>query len=190
MKSESSKWGAAGVALVGVVIGVALVSAGTTAVHWSGSLKFCSTFCHSMDEAYAAYKKGLHGTTRIGSEITCVDCHLKYESHRGLSQSQVVGLLMHKAESGFTSLWGEIRGTLKTKEMQIEKRPEMAETVTNWMKSTDYLSCRGCHNPQAMATAEQNPKANAMVSMMHKSMDESKQADCLACHPAAGHKYE
>lgn len=116
--NKNSKWFASGLVLVGIVVGVALVSAGTAVVHWSGSTQFCGTFCHSMDRVYAAYQHGLHGKTNVGFEVGCVDCHLKYESEKSISQAQVVGLLWHKAMSGSSSLWGEIRGTMSTPEKQ------------------------------------------------------------------------
>lgn len=78
--NKNGKWYGAGLVLVGAVIGVALVSAGTSVVHWSGSTEFCGTFCHSMDAAYASYKKGQHAQTFSGAKAECVDCHLKYES--------------------------------------------------------------------------------------------------------------
>lgn len=66
--NKNGKWYGAGLVLVGAVIGVALVSAGTSVVHWSGSTEFCGTFCHSMDAAYASYKKGQHAQTFSGAK--------------------------------------------------------------------------------------------------------------------------
>ena len=185
--NKNSKWYAGALVLAGVAAGVVLVSAGTSVVHWSGSTQFCGSFCHSMDAAYASYKKGQHFQTNSGFSVGCTECHLKYESTRGISQAQVVGLLWHKAVSGSTSLWGEIRGSLNTPEMQIAHRPEMAKTVTEWMRSTDYVTCRGCHDP---LNFKANP-AKPMVAPMHKALAENPKAkiDCLGCHPNAGHKY-
>jgi nitrate/TMAO reductase-like tetraheme cytochrome c subunit len=184
--NKNGKWYGAGLVLVGAVIGVALVSAGTSVVHWSGSTEFCGTFCHSMDAAYASYKKGQHAQTFSGAKAECVDCHLKYESVHSISQAQVVGLLWHKAVSGSNSLWGEIRGTLSTPEKQIEKREEMAEAVQKWMVSVDYVTCRGCHDVERMY----DPK-KPLIGAIHKGMgpNAEKKVDCLACHPTAGHNY-
>ena len=184
--NKNGKWYGAGLVLVGAMIGVALVSAGTSVVHWSGSTEFCGTFCHSMDAAYASYKKGQHAQTFSGAKAECVDCHLKYESVHSISQAQVVGLLWHKAVSGSNSLWGEIRGTLSTPEKQIEKREEMAEAVQKWMVSVDYVTCRGCHD---IGNMKVNP-AKPMVAPMHKAFADQPKTDCVACHSTAGHKYE
>ena len=152
--NKNGKWYGAGLVLVGAVIGVALVSAGTSVVHWSGSTEFCGTFCHSMDAAYASYKKGQHAQTFSGAKAECVDCHLKYESVHSISQAQVVGLLWHKAVSGSNSLWGEIRGTLSTPEKQIEKREEMAESVQKWMViSSRFSICFSSPAAAAMTSA-------------------------------------
>ena len=179
--NKNGKWYGAGLVLVGAVIGVALVSAGTSVVHWSGSTEFCGTFCHSMDAAYASYKKGQHAQTFSGAKAECVDCHLKYESVHSISQAQVVGLLWHKAVSGSNSLWGEIRGTLSTPEKQIEKREEMAESVQKWMVSVDYVTCRGCHD---IGNMKVNP-AKPMVAPMHKAFADQPKTDCVACHRPA-----
>jgi cytoChrome c-type protein napC len=184
--NKNSKWYASGLVLIGAVIGVALVSAGTSVVHWAGTNEFCGTFCHSMDAAYASYKKGLHFQTHSGATAGCSDCHLKYESVHGISQAQVVGLLWHKAVSGTSSLWGEIRGTMNTPEKQIEKRAELGEAVHQWMLSVDYVTCRGCHDVGNMKV---NP-AKPMVAPMHKAFADQPKTDCIACHRTAGHNYE
>lgn len=182
---KNSKWYAAAMVLVGIVVGVGLVSAGTSVVHWSGTNQFCGTFCHSMDAAYASYQKGLHAKTNSGYNVDCVDCHLKYRPKKDYSQAEVVGMLWHKATSGANSLWGEIRGTLDTPEKQIEHRAEMAEAVTEWMKETGFVNCRSCHD---MANFKENP-AKPMVSAMHKAMADNKETNCLSCHVNAGHQY-
>ena len=144
--NKNSKWFASGLVLGGIVVGGALVSAGTAVVHWSGSTQFCGTFCHSMDRVYAAYQHGLHGKTNVGVEVGCVDCHLKYESEKSISQAQVVGLLWHKAMSGSASLWGEIRGTMSTPEKQKAMQNELSEKYLKWARSTGFQNCRGCHD--------------------------------------------
>ena len=44
--NRNSKWFVGGLLIVGIVLGVALVSAGTAVVHWSGSTQLCGSFCH------------------------------------------------------------------------------------------------------------------------------------------------
>lgn len=182
---NKGKWCLAGIALVGVVVGVALVSMGTAVVHWSGSTEFCGSFCHSMDYVTAAYKKGQHYATKSGATAQCVDCHLKYESEHSISQAQVVGLLFHKAESGLSSLWGEIRGTLATPELQKEKQEELSEKYLTWLRANEYVTCKGCHNLERMEN-----KDKPMIAMMHKTMAKNPKTDCVGCHTNAGHKYE
>ena len=172
--NKNSKWFASGLVLVGIVVGVALVSAGTAVVHWSGSTQFCGTFCHSMDRVYAAYQHGLHGKTNVGVEVGCVDCHLKYESEKSISQAQVVGLLWHKAMSGSSSLWGEIRGTMSTPEKQKAMQNELSEKYLKWARSTGFQNCRGCHD---LNNFKVNP-AKPMVCCAGSSSP--------SCRPAAG----
>ena len=185
MTCEKGKWCAAGATLVGVVLGVALVSASTAVVHWSGSTEFCGSFCHSMDYVYAAYQKGQHAKTKSGATATCVDCHLKYESEHSISQAQVVGLLINKAENGLSSLWGQIRGTMSTPEKQKAMQPELSKKYLAWMQETGFMTCKGCHNFEKMA----NP-AKPVVAKMHQTMAKDPKTNCIMCHKTAGHKYE
>lgn len=185
MLSKNSKWYAAALVLIGCVVGVAVVSAGTAAVHAFGSTQFCGTFCHSMDAAYASYQKGMHFKTKSGATAGCSDCHLKYESQHSITQPQVVGLLWHKASSSMSSMWGQIRGTMNTPEKQIAMREELGAKYTEWQKSIGFGNCRGCHDLSKFAD---NP-AKPMIPMMHRGMAENPKADCLGCHKTAGHKY-
>lgn len=184
MSCENKKLFAGVAVLVGVVIGVALVSAGVSVVHWSGSTEFCGSFCHTMDAAYASYKQGLHYKTASGATATCVDCHLKYESKHSISQAEVVGLLWHKAVSGSNSLMGQIKGTINTPEKEEARRPILTEHYLEWARSVDWLTCKGCHNLQQMS----NPK-NPLIGELHRGMEKEGKADCYSCHPTAGHNH-
>lgn len=183
--SKNSKWYLAGVGLVGVVVGVALVAVGNSTLHWAGSNEFCGSFCHSMDNVRVAYEKGQHFQTKSGFTVNCVECHNLYKSDRHYAFSHVIGGLIHKAEAGFSSLSGEIRGTLKTPEMQVAKQAELGKKVHDWMKEVNFQPCRGCHDLANMAPNPQKP----MIPTMHKNMASNPKTDCLLCHKTAGHKY-
>ena len=133
-----------------------------------------------MDRVYAAYQHGLHGKTNVGVEVGCVDCHLKYESEKSISQAQVVGLLWHKAMSGSSSLWGEIRGTMSTPEKQKAMQNELSEKYLKWARSTGFQNCRGCHD---LNNFKVNP-AKPMVAPMHKMMADTPTASNATRPPA------
>ena len=184
--ANNSKWYVAGVLLIGAVIGIVFVGILTSVVHWAGSPKFCGEFCHSMDVTYAAYKKGDHFRTASGVTAGCSDCHLKNESNHFAGPIDYTALLIDKAIAGSKSLFGEIRGTMSTPEKQIEKRPEMATAVHQQMIDRNFSACRGCHDLSRMHNAKK-----PFIAKMHQNLDKDpkKPADCLACHPKAGHDY-
>ncbi len=182
---KNSKWYVAGICLIGVVIGIVFVGALTSAVHWAGTNKFCGEFCHSMDTVYVAYKNGLHGSTPTGVTAGCSDCHLKYHSNEHVGPVDYVLMLVDKVRAGSKSGWGEIRGTLNTVEKQINRRDEMAKEVHELFVERNFSMCLGCHDIEKM-----NDTKKPMISTMHKGMvKDGKVADCLACHPTAGHDY-
>ncbi|MFU0841518.1 MAG: Cytochrome c-type protein [Burkholderia sp.] len=180
---KNSKWYLAGICLIGVVIGIVLVGALTSVVHWAGTEKFCGEFCHSMDTTYTAYQKGQHFRTASGMTAGCSDCHLKYHSNEHVGPIDYVAMLWDKAKSGTSSFFGEVRGTMSTPEKQVAKRKELSEKVHKHMVDQNFSTCRGCHDLSRMY----NPKKPA-VAAFHKGFIE-KPADCLACHPTAGHNY-
>ena len=83
-------------------------------------------------------------------------------------------------------LLGQIQGSLSTHEKQLEKRKEMAEAVHKQMIERNFSACRGCHDLSRMHNAKK-----PFIAKMHQNLDKDpkKPADCLACHPKAGHDY-
>ena len=183
---KNTKWYIAGMLLIGAVIGIVFVGSLTSVVHWAGTNKFCGEFCHSMDTTYAAYKKGQHFQTASGATAGCSDCHLLNHSNEHVGPLDYTMLLLDKARAGTNSLIGEIQGSLSTPEKQVAMRKEMSEAVHKQMIERNYSACRGCHDISRM----HNPK-EPYIGQLHKSFDKDpkKPADCLACHPKAGHDY-
>ena len=183
---EKTKWYIAGVLLIGAVIGIFFVGSLTSVVHWAGTNKFCGEFCHSMGLTYAAYKKGQHFQTASGATAGCSDCHLLNHSNEHVGPLDYTMLLLDKATAGTHSLIGEIQDTLDTPEKQLAMRKEMGEAVHKQMLERNYSTCRGCHDISRM-----NNQKKPFVAQMHKNFDRDpkKPADCLACHPKAGHDY-
>ncbi len=184
--NKNSKWYAAGICLIGVVIGIVFVGILTSVVHWAGTPKFCGEFCHSMDATYAAYKKGQHYNTSSGATAGCSDCHLLNHSNEHIGPVDYTAMLLDKARAGSISLIGQIQGSLSTPEKQIEKRKEMADAVHKQMLDRKFSACLGCHDLSRM-----NDPKKPMIGKMHQGMvkDPKKPVDCLMCHPKAGHDY-
>lgn len=183
---KNSKWYLAMICLIGVVVGIVFVGVLTSVVHWAGSVKFCSEFCHSMDATYVAYQKGLHYRTGSGMSAGCSDCHLKNHSNEHVGPIDYVALLLDKAHAGSVSLIGEIQGSMSTPEKQLEMRPKLAAEVHEQMIDRNFSACRGCHEVEKMYNPDK-----PMVAEIHRGMgpEAEKKVDCLVCHPTAGHNY-
>ena len=183
---HNGRWTVAGLVVIGVAFGIVFSTGFSNAMHWAGSTAFCGVFCHSMDVTYAAYKKGLHYQTASGVSAGCSDCHLLNESNGHNNPVQYAALLADKIVSASHSGIGEVLGHLDTPEKQIEKRPEMAGNVLALMRERAFSSCLGCHDLSKMENETQ-----PVIARMHRKMaDATNPADCLACHPTAGHDYE
>ena len=107
-----------------------------------------------MDGVSYAWKQGQHARTPSGYTAGCSDCHLLNETNRPLTPVAYVELLFAKAKAGSISGFGELRGTLNTPQMWLEKRPELSKNVTDWMVSYNFRNCRGCHNLADMYNAK------------------------------------
>lgn len=183
---HNGRWTVAGLVVIGVAFGIVFSTGFSNAMHWAGSTAFCGEFCHSMDVTYAAYKKGLHYKTASGVSAGCSDCHLLNESNGHNNPVQYAALLADKIVSASHSGIGEVLGHLNTPEKQIEKRPEMAGNVLALMRERAFSTCLGCHDLSKM----ENEKKPVIARMHRKMADATNPADCLACHPTAGHDYE
>lgn len=137
-----------------------------------------------MDGVSYAWKQGQHARTPSGYTAGCSDCHLLNETNRPLTPVAYVELLFAKAKAGSISGFGELRGTLNTPQMWLEKRPELSKNVTDWMVSYNFRNCRGCHNLADMYNAK-----NPMVAKMHAGFID-KPTNCIMCHKTAGHNYK
>ena len=164
--------------------GILAVCFVVSAVNWLGSETFCSTGCHTMNGVAYAWKQGQHARTPSGYTAGCSDCHLLNETNRPLTPVAYVELLFAKAKAGSISGFGELRGTLNTPQMWLEKRPELSKAVNDWMVSYNFRNCRGCHNLADMYNAK-----NPMVAKMHAGFID-KPTNCIMCHKTAGHNYK
>ncbi len=182
--SQTGKWGTFWILVIGIVVGILCTAGLVGVVQRAGTDKFCTGWCHSMDGVTYAWKQGQHARTPSGYTAGCSDCHLLNETNRPLTPVAYVELLFAKAKAGSISGFGELRGTLNTPQMWLEKRPELSKAVNDWMVSYNFRNCRGCHNLADMYNAK-----NPMVAKMHAGFID-KPTNCIMCHKTAGHNYK
>ena len=169
----STKWGLGVLLIAGIFFGVAGWNVFHAALESTTSTEFCIG-CHSMrDNNYEEYKATIHFSNPSGVRATCSDCHVP----KGGWELYVAKLMAAK------DVWGEINGTLSTKEKFEAKRLEMAESVWADMKSNDSRGCRTCHSFEAM-DFEHQASADGVTQMQTAMTDGST---CIDCHKGIAH---
>lgn len=181
--TKRAKWITFWLLSAGFACGIFVICAMVTVVNYMGSETFCSTFCHSMNGVAYAWKQGTHARTASGKTAGCSDCHLYNASENTLGPIGYISLLGHKAVAGSHSLWGQIIGHFSTPQDWLDQRPGIEANEKQWFVSTNFHTCRGCHDLSLMWTAK-NPSIGAWHAMY-----QNQPLDCLSCHKQVGHNY-
>lgn len=156
----------------GVVIGVVGFVGFHSALELTTTTEFCVS-CHSMaDNNFVEYKKTIHYKNTSGVRAGCPDCHVPKS-----------GFQLYKAKLlAAKDVWGEITGTIDTREKFKDERLRMAKTVWSTMKANDSAQCRSCHSFDAMDFEHQRPKA---AKMQQAAKDGGT---CIDCHKGIAHE--
>lgn len=163
----------AGVLLLALAIGGAMLAAGAAGLAWTNTENFCIG-CHEMrDNVFAEFKGSTHDVNRSGVRAICSDCHVPREP---------VPMLRRKVAATF-ELWGHFTGKLDTKEKFEARRYEMAKSVWTTMIRNDSHECRNCHRAESMDPEKQSEKARARHA---KAQAEGK--TCIHCHFGIAHR--
>jgi cytochrome c-type protein NapC len=81
-------------------------------------------------------------------------------------------------------VWGNIFGTISTREMFVDARLELAQHEWARMKANDSLECRNCHGADYMDFTRQSPRA----AFMHGTYLVSGERTCIDCHKGIAHQ--
>jgi cytochrome c-type protein NapC len=165
-------WRVAGVAVVLVLVGLALMIGGATAIAWTNTEEFCIS-CHEMrNNVFAEFKDTIHDKNRSGVHVVCSSCHVPHDP-----------LPLIKRKIGATyEIWGKLTGVIDTKEKFRAHRAELAKRVWTRMLTTNSLECRNCHLVQSMDLDKESDKAKSRHA---KAKDEGM--TCIECHYAIAH---
>ncbi len=158
-----------------LLIGLGLSSGFAAAVHYTGTLEFC-TSCHEMrDNMYGEYQHSPHYKNVAGVRAVCSDCHVPHE-------------FFPKMRAKFLATLNEIpkwaMGTVNTREKFTAVRLEMAEHVWKQMKATNSRECRNCHSIEAMDLEAQDSGA---AKKHNKERMLARGETCIDCHKGIGH---
>lgn len=156
---------------------IALMLAGSAAsvafVQHTSSVDFC-TSCHEMrDTVYEEYKQTVHYNNVHGVRAACADCHIPHTWwDTAVRKVYAAKDIAH-----------HLLGTIDTKEKFDARRLIMAERVWEHMKENNSRECRNCHSFDAMALAEQKPRARKQ----HQNAQQDG-STCIDCHKGIAHK--
>jgi trimethylamine-N-oxide reductase cytochrome c-type subunit TorC len=170
----STKWGLGVLVTGGIAVGVV----GWNGFHWAleqtTTMEFCVS-CHTMkDNNFEEYKTTIHYSNPAGVRAGCPDCHVP-KSGWPLYEAKILAA---------RDLWGEIVGTIDTREKFEEQRLALAQKVWDTMKATDSRECRSCHSFDAM-DFEHQTKPDAAKQMQQAKIDGGT---CIDCHKGIAHK--
>lgn len=139
----------------------------------TNTTEFC-TSCHSMQWNEAEWKDSMHFTNAAGVRAGCADCHVP----------QALGPKLGAKLIAARDVWGELTGSIDSKEKFEAHRWHMANRVWDRMKANDSRECRTCHSFSAMDLDEQDRTARKK----HHRAAEMRNKTCIECHKAVAHK--
>jgi nitrate/TMAO reductase-like tetraheme cytochrome c subunit len=173
-RSPSAKWALGTLLVLGTVVGVVVGAAFNTIMGSTNTMDFC-TSCHEMREfVFAEYQQSAHFTSPSGVRPDCADCHVP---------KAFLPKLKRKIQATFNEVPSHLMGKIDTREEFEAHRLEMAQHVWAEMKGNDSHECRTCHRREAMALAEQKPRARAQHEDALKTGE-----TCIDCHKGIAHK--
>lgn len=181
--AERSKWFMFWVVIGSFLAGILSICGLVSGVNWAGSNQFCGTFCHTMNGVAFAWKQGAHGRNPSGVTAGCSDCHLYNASEPVLGPIGYISLLGHKVVAASHTAFGQVIGRFDTPMTWLQQRPEVEQQEIGWFKSTNFHTCRGCHDLSLMYD-KQNPSIGAWHALY-----KDQPLDCLSCHKDVGHNY-
>lgn len=161
--------------LLGLLVLGGLIGGFTTSLEATNSNGFC-TSCHDMSYNFEEYKKTIHYSNRSGVRAVCSDCHVPKKNW--FSE-------MYRKIEASRDVWGELMGTIDTREKFDDKRLEMAKREWARMKESDSIGCRNCHSFEGMDMDAQDKLAKNKHTQ--SALAESGKT-CIDCHKGIAHK--
>jgi cytochrome c-type protein NapC len=168
----SAKYSLLTLVIVGFAVGILFWGGFHAGLDSTNTTKFC-VGCHEMnDTVYLEYQETIHYTNRSGMRAGCPDCHVPKD---------FANKMIAKVKAA-NDVWGNLTGTIDTKEKFEAKRMEMAQSTWDKMKASDSRECRNCHTMDAMSAQKQKPSARKK----HASAKQEGKT-CIDCHKGIAH---
>ena len=164
----------AGIASLGVIVGILFWGGLHTALAWTDRIEFCIS-CHEMRTGpFAEYSRTVHYRNASGVRATCADCHVPREWW-----PRMVRKFQASAE-----LYGHfVTGVIDTPEKYEAHRLTLARRVWARMSATDSHECRNCHSFEAM-----DPHVQRAAAVTGMDPAQRGNQTCIDCHRGIAHR--
>ena len=157
----------------GFIAGIMFWGGFNTALEITNTETFC-TGCHEMrNNVFVELQPTIHYTNRSGVRATCPDCHVPH------NWTDKIARKMQASKE----VWGNIFGTINTREKFLGKRLELAQHEWARLKANNSLECRNCHNLNSMDFTRQSRRAVEM----HSTLLVKGEKTCIDCHKGIAH---
>lgn len=159
--------------LGGFIAGIIFWGGFNTVLEATNTETFCVS-CHEMNaNVFEELKPTIHYTNRSGVRASCPDCHVPH------NWTDKIARKMQASKE----VWGNIFGSINTREKFLNKRLELAQHEWARLKANDSLECRNCHNFEYMDFTRQSPRAAAN----HERWLGGGERTCIDCHKGIAH---
>jgi nitrate/TMAO reductase-like tetraheme cytochrome c subunit len=143
--------------LVGLFAGAGGVIASTVVNRYTSTEAFCAS-CHTMalQASDPFYLHSVHRTNKEGVRPSCADCHIP-------KTNWFVETYTH-ATSGARDAYFEFTHDFSDPKIWQARRAALAREVLADMHAQDSVTCRSCHDADAiMPASEDGKKAHALL---------------------------
>jgi nitrate/TMAO reductase-like tetraheme cytochrome c subunit len=153
---------------VGGVAGAAAILVSIEVNHYTSTDAFCSS-CHSMAHVAAEpqFARSAHRSNAAGVRPSCGDCHIP-------ATNWFTETYAHAAK-GLHDIIAEKTNDFSDPAVWEKRRVELAHLVREEMRSADSVTCRRCHDANAIRPASQRGQA------AHALVREGRMT-CIDCH--------
>ena len=139
--------------LTGVVLGAGAIIASISFNHYTSTTEFC-TSCHSMAfmSADPHLQKSAHWSNSKGVRPSCGDCHIP-------TTNWFIETYTH-VSSGIRDVIAELTHSYGDAKLWEARRRELAPEVVVKMRAQNSVTCRGCHDANAIKPASENGRVS------------------------------
>ncbi|MGA8627737.1 MAG: NapC/NirT family cytochrome c [Pseudolabrys sp.] len=165
---QVKRWVLVALLLGSAAVGAVAIIASDVIYHHTSTNAFC-TSCHSMaiqaDDEY--FKRSAHRSNSRGVLASCGDCHIPKTNW--FVETYV------KATSGARDVYSELTHNFKDPKVWAAHRPKLSEEAQARMRRWDSVTCRGCHDANAIVPKSEDGRAS-------HAMLKQGGVTCVDCH--------